>query len=247
MSCIKSRSHNWIVHLKNLYSSSTYRKEKNELLIFGEKLILEYTGSIKRIGFSTLCKKSISDNILKKYHGIPKTLVCDAIFQHLFHEYVVAEVQLPLYDWNQPIKRLLVLDGLQDPRNIGALIRSAAAFGWFHVFCLPKCSDFFHPEAIRASMGAFSRIHLKQGDLAELSEIIRKNSMKVVVSSCRENSAEMIKMNSICLVVGSESHGIQSDFTSFTPSFVHIDTSDLVDSLNVAVAGSILMHSASRL
>lgn len=88
---------------------------------------------------------------------------------------VVAELDRPraadFTKSRKPIRRLLALEGIQDPGNVGTLLRTAVAFGWDGVFLLPGCCDLFNEKAIRASKGACFRLPWAQGTWDDLSKV----------------------------------------------------------------------------
>jgi TrmH family RNA methyltransferase len=162
---------------------------------------------------------------------------------------VVATARIRLGSVHQAAaeKRILALDGVQDPGNVGTLIRTAAWFGVDAVISGSDTADFFNPKVVRATAGAIWDVTLvRSDDLAvDLSEL------KVHGFSCfgadlgdAESQEWQSGANSV-LVLGSEGHGISEPVRSHLDGFIHLPgsrgPSSGVESLNVATAGSILI------
>lgn len=181
------------------------------------------------------------------------------------------------------LRRLLVLEGVQDPGNLGTLLRSALAFGWEAVYLLPGCCDPFNDKAVRASRGAAFRIPLAHGGWDELDALIKQHDMVAVAAQPHAPQAsgskvlggrspaigpqdmgpswpswdplvaEMeagISSIAVCLVLGSEGQGLSEQALGHCRP-VAIPMQEDVDSLNVAVAGGVLLfvfsHSMPRM
>ncbi|GMH42076.1 hypothetical protein BSKO_09995 [Bryopsis sp. KO-2023] len=159
---------------------------------------------------------------------------------------IVAEIDLPWKDASlehRKIKRLLGLEGIQDPGNLGTLIRTAVAFGWDGVFLLPGCCDPFNDKALRASRGGVFKIPLISGSWTEFRELVDVNKLECFAGQPKIEGQEMIKPNSekpLCLILGSEGPGLSSASLQIAKP-ITIPMVGEMESLNVAVAGGVLM------
>lgn len=143
-------------------------------------------------------------------------------------------------------ERVLCLDKIMDPGNMGTIIRSAEAFGYKDILLMPGCVDIYNPKTLRASMGSVYRLEIREIDEEGILEL-KKQSYKLISSSL-EKSIDIrdIKLNSkYILVIGSESHGISKFFQESSDVFVKIPMQGQVESLNAGVASSILMYELS--
>ncbi|KAF8681831.1 hypothetical protein HU200_045273 [Digitaria exilis] len=153
--------------------------------------------------------------------------------------------------FNHP-KRILVLDGIQDPGNLGTLIRSACAFKWDGVFLLPACCDPFNEKALRAARGASLQLPIVSGAWHDLHELMTKYNMKMMaghpesssdaskIHSLSKDLADSLLNESLCLVLGSEGNGLSSE-TLQACELVNIPMEGTFESLNVSVAGGIFL------
>uniref|UniRef100_A0ACD5X5P9 Uncharacterized protein n=1 Tax=Avena sativa TaxID=4498 RepID=A0ACD5X5P9_AVESA len=150
-------------------------------------------------------------------------------------------------------KRILVLDGIQDPGNLGTLIRSACAFKWDGIFLLPACCDPFNEKALRAARGATLQLPVFCGNWCDLHILVAKYDMKMLAGHPESSTdgsqrshalskelAESLMSESVCLVLGSEGNGL-SEETVQACQLVSIPMEGIFESLNVSVAGGIFL------
>ena len=146
---------------------------------------------------------------------------------------------------------LLALDGVQDPGNVGALIRTAAAAGVDGVVLVGACADAFNPKTVRGSAGAALRVPLA-AEASWAAAAPRLAELNVVVADAGAGAVDHLSLESwaaTCLVVGAEA-GLTDDLLgalgALRATRVRIDVDSSVESLNAAVAGSYLLLDARR-
>ncbi|CAN6450849.1 unnamed protein product [Victoria cruziana] len=150
------------------------------------------------------------------------------------------------------LNRLLVLDGIQDPGNLGTLLRTAMAFGWDGVFLLPGCCDPFNEKAIRASRGSCFQIPIVSGRWEHLESLKSRFKMKLLAGHPENSGEEKTSLSlspeftflwedkPVALVVGSEGHGLSEESKSIC-ELISIPMAGGYESLNVSVAGGIFL------
>jgi TrmH family RNA methyltransferase len=142
-------------------------------------------------------------------------------------------------------RRILVLDGIKDPGNLGTLIRTADWFGFKEVYCITGSADVYNPKTVQSTMGSIARINIAYADAQEVYDTV-KDSHRLLSADMQGLSLGDFKQapeECIALVMGSESHG-PSDFWKDKAQAITIEKTNSqsgIDSLNVAVAGAILM------
>ncbi len=147
-----------------------------------------------------------------------------------------------------PNPLILCLCGIQDPGNLGTLIRSAGAAGAALVCCLEGTVSARNPKALRASAGAFFRIPVVEGIVAaDFLVYCRKRGIAVAQASARAGTPVWaLDLTGPCaLLLGNETRGVYG-FDSEGIASVHVPMRAGVESLNVAVAGAILLFEAMR-
>ena len=140
--------------------------------------------------------------------------------------------------------RVLFLDRVQDPGNVGTLLRTAVSFGFFDVIASPGCASFFSPKVIASSQGAIFKARLQSvsDKVASLSSFQEKGY--IVVASSLQDALPLESYEApekLVLVVGNEGQGISKEILDLADKKVRISMANM-ESLNVGVAGGILMH-----
>jgi len=136
--------------------------------------------------------------------------------------------------------KILMLDDVQDPDNVGALIRSASAFGFLHIILSLKSADIYNEKVIRASKGAIFDVYIERKPLKEAILAYQTKGYQVLYADAHEKGSPQ-KIEKTIIVLGNEGHGISEDVKSISDGALHIPTRN-VESLNVSVAGGILMY-----
>lgn len=185
--------------------------------------------------------------------GAEPVLVADHVAEKLAgvktHQGVFALFELPRTPTEMliaPGRRLLALENVQDPGNVGTLLRSAAAFGFDGVLLSRGCASPFAPKTVRASMGAAGRIPVLT--VPDLPGALRALGGKGVtcLAAALEGSIPLDEAagayeGGVCVVIGSEGQGLTAAAVDACAHAVRIPMTDRVESLNAGVAGSVLL------
>ncbi|HTS90309.1 MAG TPA: RNA methyltransferase [Gemmatimonadales bacterium] len=187
--------------------------------------------------------------------GVPLEAVEDSLLAELADtehpQGVVAVVEPPSWEPTDivpsPAGVVLVLDGVQDPGNVGALARTALAFGAKGLIALPGTGDLWSPKALRGAMGAMFRLPAVPMSIASLVEWARKEQLELWTSSTTGTAVgEVERRGPVALVVGNEGAGISPDLEAVADRRVTVPIASAVESLNVAVAAGILLYEVTR-
>lgn len=140
-------------------------------------------------------------------------------------------------------KNFLVLDGVQDPTNVGAIARSALAFGFNQIFLINSAYP-FTPKMIRTSMGYVFNINFFEVSYNELEDIVNAHNLNLIGADMLGEDIVYYKPSQkpVGLVLGNEGSGVSKNVRKLCKSFVKINTEKVVESLNVATSGAIIMH-----
>ena len=142
---------------------------------------------------------------------------------------------------------ILIAVGLQDPGNLGTLVRSAEAFGATGVMTTPGTVSVWNQKAIRASAGSVFRLPVASADAAGM-EVLEQQGVRLL-AALKDNAAaidEAMLMGPIAFLIGNEGAGLSEDWVRMADERVTIPCPGWVESLNAAVAGSLLLYEASR-
>ena len=244
--------------LINTYTKLKNKKSRDEMGLFffeGKKLFveaIENKANVKCV-FVLESLKQFCEEYFKKY-DFDYYVVNESVYQKLTNEsspegiFTICQMT-ELKEKSDGI--ILILDSLQDPGNIGTIIRSADAFGCKRIICSNGCADIYSDKTIRASMGAIFRVSIKRErdiikDITELKEagyivyasVLQKESEKLGNIKNFENTA---------FVIGNEGNGIRENVISACSKKVYIPmVQNSSESLNASVAASVILYKASE-
>lgn len=239
---ISSVQHPLVKHLVKLRQNRDYRYDHHRLIIDGITLVSELRGSTR---YKTIATRDemliplgveadeiliVNESVMKKISGLQSP------------EGIVAEIDMPKPASLDGKKRLIALDGVNDPGNVGTLLRSALALGWEGAFILDESCDPFNEKAIRAARGATFRLPLAWGSWDDLHKLIKQNQLTPLIAEMSGEKIDSIAMpNAVLLVMGNEARGPSAEAKQVGKQ-VSIEMLGDMESLNVAVAGSIIMY-----
>lgn len=146
------------------------------------------------------------------------------------------------------LRIVLALDGIQDPGNLGTIIRTCCAAGMLAVVGGAGCADAFSPKAVRSTMGAIFRIPIYMGELQSCLEGARTEGYKIV-AACGEVGIPYYDVqlaDKTVVIVGSEAVGISSHIREMADVQVNIPMAREVESLNAAIAAGIIVYEGAR-
>lgn len=174
-----------------------------------------------------------------------------SFLQHPQHSLALFRTPLYALDAINPHKELvLALDGIQDPGNLGTIIRIANWFGIQHIVCSTDTADGFAPKVIQASMGAIAQVHIHYTDIEKWIYNL-KNSVPIYGTFLHgENIYNTSLSAQGVIVLGNEGKGIRPNITNLVSHHIHIppfsQNSNQVESLNVAIATGIVCSEFRR-
>ena len=234
---ITSASNNTIKALIKL-KQKKYRDETGYYLVEGEHLV-EEAMKAKQVECLISTKDITSDlPIIVVSNEVMSKLSFTKSPQSIMAKYKIKK-EKKLIDG----KRYLILDDLQDPGNIGTLIRTALAFSIDQVILSNNCVDLYNDKLLRSMQGANFHISCIYDDLKTVISTLKKNNVKII-GSALENGQDIkqIKISEkMAFVVGNEGNGMNKDILQECDyvGYIPINT---IESLNVAIAGSIMMY-----
>jgi TrmH family RNA methyltransferase len=173
---------------------------------------------------------------------------------------IAALIEPPDWNWAKvfrghpkaaPLKAaplIVVLAGLQDPGNLGTILRSAEAFGVQAILSLPGTVSAWNPKAVRASAGSVFRLPLLDTSVDECFLRLRQAGVKIWTTAVQgaEPANQIDLASPVALVIGNEGNGVPADVAAQADGAVTIPCPGDVESLNAAIAASVLLYEASR-
>jgi len=140
--------------------------------------------------------------------------------------------------------KFLLLDNIQDPGNLGTLIRSSLGFGIDTIIASLDTVDIYNEKVIRATQGAIFNINYIKGDLINYIGKLKNKGVCIIGTSLKSSKdlREVDKCSSYAIILGNEGSGVRGELLNQTDFNIKIEMDEKLESLNVAVAGSIIMY-----
>lgn len=171
--------------------------------------------------------------------------VSDNVFRVLSDEKtpqgVLCRVRTPKRAMQSPKQSCLFLDGVSDPANVGAIIRTANAAGYNEIYLTQGCADPYSPKSVRASMSGIFFTKMYIGERAEILRVL-KDTPILAADMQGENAFTFLPPEKFALAIGNEANGISKETENAASHVVKIPMSETQESLNAAVSAGILMY-----
>lgn len=255
MKIVASRDNAGYKAMAKLVASAAERRKTGMTVLDGAHLLAAYLDSGGKpeeimVSGAGLADKEIA-RLLSRAKGARVTQVSDALYDSLSTVEsptgVIASIRTP--PSKAPgidAKLALLLEDIQDPGNVGTLLRSAAAAGADHVLLSPQCAFAWSPKVVRAAMGAhFSTNIVERADLAEF--LLRYRGQAVALTAEGARSVYEIDLSGpTALLVGNEGVGLSASVLEAATVRARIPMPGRIESLNAATAGSIALFEAVR-
>lgn len=144
--------------------------------------------------------------------------------------------------------KILLLDNIQDPGNLGTIIRSSVAFNVDTIILSPDTVDLYNPKVIRSSEGMFCHINIITMDLEEAINIIKSKGISVYGTNVNDgvDVRSLDNTSSYALIMGNEGSGVRENIQALCDKNLYISMNSKAESLNVGVACSILLYELGR-
>ena len=231
-----------------LVKSLNEKKERfaNKLFVAeGNKLVIELLGSKLKIVRLFTTENWLHEHQTKVGKNIEITLVKQTDISKLSNlkskPEVLALCSIPEYtvDLNNLKSLTLVLDTIQDPGNLGTIIRVADWYGIKQILCSLETADCFNPKVVQATMGSISRVKLFYGDLPYW---LKNCKQPILAASMEGTSVHQYQFEANCLlIIGNEGVGISDSLKPFISNTISIPKFGRAESLNAAIAASIII------
>jgi TrmH family RNA methyltransferase len=227
------------------------RTQQSLFLVEGLKSVIEFIHSAYQIG-AIYHTASFDPKVLKLSQKINITEISVTDMEKVSSlktpQQVIAMVKIPVWPAldNTQLKQKfsLVLDGIQDPGNMGTIIRTADWFGMQHIICSDDTVDVYNPKVVQASMGSLSRINVHYGDL---TTILPKVGLPVYGAMLDgENIYDTDFGPEGLIIMGNEGSGLRPDIAKLISEAVTIPRKGNAESLNVAIATALFCSEVVR-
>lgn len=258
MQIITSKDNEIIKNIRKL-KEKKYRDLSNSYIIEGIKLIKEAIAEKKQIKQIVVCEENINNGGIdqKLLYEIAK-YECIYVTKKIFS--LISDVQNPQgimaviekrnsednIDYKEDV--IVVLDGIQDPGNLGTILRTIDSVGLKQVIVSKETADAYNPKVVRSTMGAIFRVNIIESDnLIETLKNLRKHKYKVMATSLEtNNNIYNVDYNKKVIVIGNEANGVSQEILDFADEKIKIPMLGRTESLNASVATSIILYEYVR-
>lgn len=258
MQTITSKDNELIKHIRKL-KDKKYRDESNEYVVEGVKLVEEAVKENAKIKQIIVCEDTT------RTYEIPTHIMleiaryeCISVSNKVFN--IITQVTNPQgimaiieknaqdaqIDYSQDI--IVVLDDVQDPGNLGTILRTVDSIGLNQIIVSKGTADAFNSKVVRSTMGAIFRIKIIEVEnLAQEIKEMRKHHFKLMVTSLQtKNSIYDIDFNKKIIVIGNEANGVSKEIQDMADEKAKIPMLGRTESLNASVAAGVVMYEYVR-
>lgn len=258
MQVITSKDNESIKKIKKL-NEKKYRDEENCYIVEGIKIIAEAIEENANIQKIVICEECIKDDgidkeLLYKISKYECIYVSKKVFVSITNvgtpQGILAVIEKDAnnfnIDYNEDL--IVVLDGIQDPGNLGTILRTVDSVGLNQILVSKGTADCYNPKVVRSTMGAIFRVKIIECEnLEKTLKEVRKHKFKLVVTSLQtEKSLYDVKFDKKVIVIGNEANGVEPNIQDMADEKIKIPMLGKTESLNASVATGIVLYEYVR-
>lgn len=221
------------------------RRQTGLFLVEGVKMARECQKSGLEIERVIVAEDFYNSEAYTSFSSMETVCVSNDVFRLLSDEKtpqgILCRVKIPQESMQSPKGSCIVLDGVSDPGNMGAIIRSANGAGYNEIYLTDDCVDPYSPKSVRASMSGVFFTKIYQGSRAEILSVLSSTPI-LIADMGGENAFTFQTPSRFALVIGNEANGVSAEMEKRATHTVKIPMSSTQESLNAAVSAGILMY-----
>lgn len=258
MQVITSKDNELVKNIKKL-KDKKYRDQEHKYVIEGIKLIEEAIAENAKIDIIVVCEDCVKNEEIdsKLLYEVAK-YNCIYVSQRVFE--TITDVKNPQgilavikkeeadssIDFSEDL--IVILDKVQDPGNLGTILRTVDSIGIKQIIVTEGTGDIFNPKVVRSTMGAIFRVKVIEiDDINKTVNEIKKHKFKVISTSLKtEESIYDIKYEKSAIVIGNEANGVSENLLNLSDKLVKIPMIGKTESLNASVATGIVLYEYVR-
>ena len=241
MEKISSKTNPKVCYAQKL-KQKKYREQEQKVLLESKKVIWEAEKAGLKLEYLFCTEQNLNDakdftaeNVFVVTDEICKILSSTVTSQNMFAVACISPKKSAYQD------KVLVLDGLQNPDNLGAIVRNAVATNFIDIFAINSV-DIYNEKTIRSSMGNVFKVNFIKTDYQQLKTLL--NGYQILTADMDGEDVFKIKNFSkkVALVIGNEGNGVSDEILALTTKKIAIPMQNQVESLNASVSAGIIMY-----
>lgn len=249
---ITSLQNNRVKLAKQLQSRTRTRRKERKIVLEGNRLIADALDYGEVPVYVLYDLETADYDLVARLQQTPAELlpVSGSVLQHVSDtqqsQGMIAVFPLPVPDLPDSPERVLILDALSEPGNMGTILRTAAAAGVSPVILSPGCVDPYNPKVLRAGMGAHFRIPIVEARWHEIKSYCETLALYAADGNSDTIYTAVDWTQPHALIIGNEAHGLSQQAADLPVTSIAIPMASQTESLNAAVATGILLFEAQR-
>ncbi len=262
---ISSTSNSQVKFVVGLQTKAKLRKEYRQFVVEGTKMVLEAPReAVDKVYYSESYEMNNKDIIGNTINNLPHEVVTDNVFKQMSDtktpQGILAVINMKRYSIDDIIEKnvningktkkfLVLIENLQDPGNLGTIIRTSEGAGVTGIIMSSNTVDVYNPKTIRSTMGSIYRVpFVYEDDFIEALSYISKKSINIYAAHLNGNNSYTDEKYSdnVAFLIGNEGNGLSEEATEKAQILIKIPMSGKVESLNASIATAILLYEAKR-
>lgn len=255
MDIIKSRENSKIKYIRSLGSKKS-RDEENAFIVEGIKFVNEAFIESAHIIYLLFKESALNKPEVQKLYNLSSSigtdiLICEENVFNSVSDTINSQGILAVIQKDENLNKIdsykfaVMCDKIQDPGNLGTIIRTADAFGPAVVILNKGCVDVYNPKVVRASAGAIFRVPFKYADSdLKILDLLKISGFKIIsaVVDSKQSFDDIEQSDKICVVIGNEGNGVSREIQSCSHMNITIKMSGNAESLNASIAAGISIY-----
>lgn len=251
MEKITSRSNPLLMHMKKLAASAAYRREQGMYLCDSPKLLaeaLKWQAPVREIAVTAGTALPPMQKGIRTVEVPEDVMVSVSPMKTPQGTLFTCALPQQIVPHTLPGSRYVVLDGVQDPGNVGTILRTLDAFDFDGLLLLEGCADPWSVKTVRASMGAVFRRSVWCLSASELLPLLDGSGLPLYGTALREDTEDIraVPLDRCAIAIGSEGQGLSSAVLGMCRRTLRIPMSARCESLNAAIAAAVLLWESYR-
>jgi TrmH family RNA methyltransferase len=252
MERITSRTNPLCTRVRKLAASASYRYQRNQFLCDSPKLLVEALLWRPELLDTVICAEGTALPMLPaaiRAVEVPQDLM-ESISPTKTPQGILSICTIPEENLPERLtgRHYIVLDGVQDPGNVGTILRTADALFTDGVILVNACADLYSPKTVRATMGAIFRCPAWSCTTQQLQTLLTQSELPMYGASLRSNTvdARTVDYRRAAVAIGSEGRGLSEEMLFLCRGTIRIPMQEHCESLNAAAAAAVLLWEMAR-